>query len=235
MNSAQRRTTLSFTVLIVAALALAFGWKKFSTASEDEEIAPALRQVFELNGALWKKLYRPNAKNICQAPPKGKAARVNGTIGLRNIDPATWHLEVKDDDHQFKVSLEDLKALPRTETASEFRCIEGWSEDMSFAGVKFSDFMAAYHLPRKAYVGLVSVDGNYYVSIDMESMLHEQTLLAYEQNGVALSTQHGAPLRLMIPNKYGIKNIKQVGRIFFSDQRPPDYWAEQGYDWHASL
>ena len=41
------------------------------------------------------------------------------------------------------------------------------------------------------------------------------------------------PLRLVIPVKYGIKNIKRIGTIRFTGRRPPDYWAEQGYDWYA--
>jgi DMSO/TMAO reductase YedYZ molybdopterin-dependent catalytic subunit len=131
--------------------------------------------------------------------------------------------------------MKDILALPRTATAVEFHCIEGWSEDMAFAGVKFSDFVAAFHLKPKAYVGLETPDGEYYVSIDIESMMHPQTLLAYEMNGEPLRLENGAPLRLLIPTKYGIKNIKRIGKIFFSDTRPPDYWAEQGYDWFAGL
>ena len=125
--------------------------------------------------------------------------------------------------------------IERSETSTELKCIEGWSEDMSFAGVKFSDFMNAFNLKSRPYVGLVSSDGEYYVSIDLESMLHKQTLLAYEMNGLPLLPANGAPLRLIIPVKYGIKSLKRIGKIFFSDQRPPDYWAERGYDWYAGL
>ena len=90
---------------------------------------------------------------------------------------------------------------------------------MSFGGVKFSDFVKSYNLKLKRYVGLVSVDGEYFVSIDIESMMHEQTLLAYEMNGLPLRPANGSPLRLVIPVKYGIKNIKQIGKIFFADSR----------------
>ena len=75
----------------------------------------------------------------------------------------------------------------------------------------------------------------YYVGLDMESMLHPQTLLAYEINGEPLSDDHGAPLRLVTPVKYGVKNIKRIGLIRYSRNRPADYWAEQGYDWYAGL
>ncbi len=85
------------------------------------------------------------------------------------------------------------------------------------------------------YVGMETPDGEYYVGLDMESALHPQTLLAYEMNDKPLTEEHGAPLRLIIPVKYGIKNLKRIGSINFSNQRPRDYWAEQGYDYYSGL
>jgi DMSO/TMAO reductase YedYZ molybdopterin-dependent catalytic subunit len=40
---------------------------------------------------------------------------------------------------------------------------------------------------------------------------------------------------LIIPTKYGIKNLKRIGTLFFSNERPPDYWAELGYDYFSGL
>jgi DMSO/TMAO reductase YedYZ molybdopterin-dependent catalytic subunit len=82
---------------------------------------------------------------------------------------------------------------------------------------------------------MATPDEEYYVGLDMKSALHPQTLLAWEMNGKPLELSHGAPLRLVIPVKYGIKNIKRIGTIRFTDQRPGDYWAEEGYDWFAGL
>ena len=80
----------------------------------------------------------------------------------------------------------------------------------------------------------LETDGReYYVGLDMQSAMHPQTLLAYELNDQPLTWQHGAPLRLAIPVKYGIKNIKRVASIRYTSVRPADYWAERGYDWYA--
>ena len=54
-------------------------------------------------------------------------------------------------------------------------------------------------------------------------------------NGLPLEDRHGAPLRLVMPVKYGIKNIKRIGRIEYTDERPADYWFEQGYDYFSGL
>jgi DMSO/TMAO reductase YedYZ molybdopterin-dependent catalytic subunit len=119
---------------------------------------------------------------------------------------------------------------------------------INWAGVKFSDFAAAYSPKTKTgrpadmsnspgdllpYVSLTTPDEGYFVGWDIESILHPQTMLAYEMNGAPLTLEHGAPLRLASPTKYGIKQIKRIGRIEFTSERPRDYWAEEGYDWYA--
>ena len=84
-----------------------------------------------------------------------------------------------------------------------------------------------------SYSGLITPDKGYYVGIDMPSLMHPQTLLCYEMNGQSLPLNQGYPLRLIIPVKYGIKHLKRIGSIYFSNSRPRDYWAEAGYDYYA--
>ena len=134
--------------------------------------------------------------------------------------------------------LSDITALPNVEMTVEHKCVEGWSHVVTWGGTRFSDFAEPYlaqfgELPR--FVGLATPDGDYYVGMDIESMLHPQTMLTYELQGEPLSSLHGAPLRLTTPNKYGIKQLKRIGRIRFTDEQPDDYWADRGYDWYAQL
>lgn len=237
----KRRTQISFAIFLVCAIALVAIWTAVERSDFSDDTRVPFRQALELNGRIWKTLFSLKSTSTCTPPVTGKAPRVNGQIGLESpLDLAHWKLEVLSDDQvdnpiKTEVSLEQLYALPKTDSTTTFKCIEGWSEDISYAGVKFSDFVQAYHLQPKTYVGLVTEDGEYYVSIDIESMLHPQTLLVYEMNGAPLKLENGAPLRLIIPVKYGIKNIKRISKIFFSDVRPPDYWMERGYDWYAGL
>lgn len=131
------------------------------------------------------------------------------------------------------LTLDDIKQLPRYEMITELKCIEGWSIIVKWAGARFSDFAEKFKPKFTKYVSLVTPDEGYYVGWDMPSILHPQTLLAYEINGTPLPLEHGAPLRLASPTKYGIKQIKRIGRIEFTDERPKDYWAERGYDWYS--
>jgi DMSO/TMAO reductase YedYZ molybdopterin-dependent catalytic subunit len=128
--------------------------------------------------------------------------------------------------------------MPKTDIVFDFKCVEGWDQIQHWGGVKFTDFVEHLGLQNEAkaeYVGLVTPDKKYYVGIDMPSALHPQTILAYEMNGKDMPIGHGFPLRLIIPVKYGIKNLKRIDTISFSNTRPPDYWAEQGYDYYSGL
>jgi DMSO/TMAO reductase YedYZ molybdopterin-dependent catalytic subunit len=137
-----------------------------------------------------------------------------------------------------QIALTDITSLPKIEMITRFCCIEGWSTITHWGGVRFSDFTRKFLADSKRlanYVYMATPGEDYYVGLDTKSALHPQTLLAFELNGKPLEDQHGAPLRLVIPVKYGIKNIKRIGLIRFMDSKPGDYWAEDGYDWFAGL
>jgi DMSO/TMAO reductase YedYZ molybdopterin-dependent catalytic subunit len=175
------------------------------------------------------------------APGQAVQPRNNYHGNTPEIDLDAWRL----DWNGRKLSLADLKTLPEITQVTELKCVEGWSAIVSWTGVRFADFLKAFpdtrSLPSEpSYVALRSEpegyeDDWYFVGIDLESMLNPQTLLAYGMNGKPLTAEHGAPLRLAIPHKYGIKNIKLITQMSLQETRPADYWAELGYDWYAGL
>ncbi len=170
-----------------------------------------------------------------------KNVRVNSEIGMKgsDVNVETWKLTLKTKDGTKKTTnLEEIKRMPKSEIVYDFKCVEGWDQVSWWGGVKFSDFVAHYKLEdqvKSGYIGLTTPDEEYYVGIDMPSAMHPQTILAYEVNGQPLPMKHGYPLRLIIPVKYGIKNLKRIGCLTFSNEQPPDYWAERGYDYYSGL
>jgi hypothetical protein len=228
---------LLFVVLVVGAFrAIRFGPRIGDSPT-------VLRHSFEWNQKIWMKI--SSSKNLSvkrPRPQKGKSPRINGDVGLETaLSLKNYSVEVISGTKFFKLPIAAFRTTAKADYSTELRCIEGWTEEMSYAGMRFSDFMKFYDVGKKpdgtyySYVGFETPDKEYYVSIDMESMIHPQTVLAFEMNDMPLSVENGAPLRLMIPVKYGIKNLKRIGKIFFSDIRPPDYWAERGYDWYAGF
>ena len=75
----------------------------------------------------------------------------------------------------------------------------------------------------------------YYVSLDLDTARHPQTLLATHFAGRPLPLAHGAPLRLLAPMKLGLKNIKATTEIEYTRDDPPDYWSERGYSKYDGL
>jgi DMSO/TMAO reductase YedYZ molybdopterin-dependent catalytic subunit len=230
-----RRTRRSFLVGGIAAAAGFGTWTWIRKSFDDGGIPAPLRRAEEADDVFSHALFSESrlAKTF-DAADIGEA-RVNSMIGIEDDPEPGWKLLVDGGD---AVLLDQIKALPKVEQITQFKCIEGWDYIMKWGGVKFSDFAAA-HAPsgatQKPWVGLETPDGEYYVGLDRASAMHPQTLLAYEMNGQPLTKGHGAPLRLLIPVKYGIKNLKRVGKVTFSDTRPRDYWAENGYDYDSGF
>lgn len=239
----KNRTIVSLIILIAFFSVSIYAFISISNGEKSEYTPKILRTSLLYNEAFWSKFYSARKLSLeTTPPPVGKIPRVNGVIGLeKEADATNYQVIIETPEKSFSLPLSAFYSTPKTGYSTEFRCIEGWSENMQFAGARFSDFMEFYKVGKKAdgtfynYVGFETPDRKYYVSIDMESMLHPQTLLAYEMNHEKLRMKNGAPLRLAIPIKYGFKSLKRVGKIFFSDTRPPDYWVEYGYDWYAAL
>jgi DMSO/TMAO reductase YedYZ molybdopterin-dependent catalytic subunit len=137
-----------------------------------------------------------------------------------------------------------LGRFPLHEQVTRLVCVEGWSAIAWWGGIRFADFLSAFPpAPGARWAALrsaVSLDGAgrpepYYVSIDLETARHPQTLLATHQNGRPLTLAHGAPLRLLVPMKLGLKNIKAITDIAYTAGEPPDYWNERGYSKYDGL
>lgn len=237
----RRRSRRSVIVGGVAGLAGFGGWRWIQDQPEVDNIPRVLREGHELNESIWSSLFRDDHQARTFSRESAAILRVNGTIGIRDeLDLDAWRLDVFGPDGAALGShtLDDIRALPRHEMTIEHKCIEGWAQITNWGGARFADFMDVYadRLPADiSHVYLETPDGRYYVSVDIETMRHDQTLLAYENLGIPISDRNGAPLRLATPLKYGIKQIKRIGRIEFRREQAADYWGERGYDWYAGL
>lgn len=224
------------------------------TRTGDGGVPWPLRRGFQTNEGFWSDLFSDGRLTPTYSLSQVTPERANGLEGLsEDYDTREWKLQVENvsgKDGPVTLSLADIQKLPHVEIITELFCIEGWSIIQRWKGVRFLDLAEKYppmttdgsepnvkkdHSNLVPYVSLETPDGAYYVGLDMASALHPQTLLCWEMNGHPLTWEHGAPLRLVIPVKYGIKNLKCIGKIAYSDIRPRDYWAEQGYDWYAGL
>ena len=241
-----RRTRRGFMALGAGAVVAAGGWQWLNSGyARGGDIPGPLRSMLRWNeriarGALF------SDGHLVKTYPKSSIGKLkeNGDEGMSDdFDADDWSLQVmpRGGGLPITLTLDDIRNLPRHEETIDFKCVEGWSTVTQFAGARFSDFTAKFapgsEQARYVAMSTPAEDGNagYYVGLDMPSALHPQTLLAWQMNGEALANEHGAPLRLVIPVKYGIKNIKRIARIAYGETEPPDYWRERGYDFYAGL
>jgi DMSO/TMAO reductase YedYZ molybdopterin-dependent catalytic subunit len=237
----RRRTRRDFLIGGVAAVGAISGYEWVRSRKRDDGLQWPQRRVLDFNGRLSEGYVSNSHLMPTYSRNRVGWLKPNGNIGMDgDVDPDKWAVKVTNDEggSDVTLSLKDIVALPKVEMITRFCCIEGWSTITYWGGARFSDFTNKYFRPDRKltnFVYIATPGEDYYVGLDMKSAMHPQTLLAYEQNGNPLAAEHGAPLRLVIPVKYGIKNIKRVSLIQYTNDRPADYWAEEGYDWFAGL
>jgi len=247
----RNRSRRGFITAGVAGLGTFAGLKLLAGRTDPDGLPSGLRSVLGGNEALSRSFFRDHRLSKEYTVEAAREPRVNGVIGLPDdvdlmptvAERESWKVVVESPKGKATLSLADLKRCPPITVTTELRCIEGWTEVVSWSGVRLSDLAAMTGLARRSdqpddlysYVSLETPARAYYVGLDTPSAFHPQTLVADAMNGKPLSNGHGGPLRLAIPVKYGVKNLKRIALIRFGDDRPRDYWAEQGYDWYAGL
>jgi DMSO/TMAO reductase YedYZ molybdopterin-dependent catalytic subunit len=155
-----------------------------------------------------------------------------------NLDPSRFRLIVDGEvNNPLNLDLATIHQMPLTSMVIRHVCVEGWAAIVQWGGVQLQEIIRlAQPKSTVRYAYFESADG-YYESWDLASVVHPQTLLAYQKNGAPLPIQHGAPLRLAAPIKLGYKQSKWVVRVTLVSQLLPrkGYWEDQGYEWFAGL
>ena len=179
--------------------------------------------------------------------------RVKGLVGKFSTSP--WKVEIKGlVEKPGVVDLEDFfKHLPSEERVYRFRCVEAWAMTVPWTGFPMKKFLEWVKPSAKArYVRMVTFmkpkeapnqDGRsykfpYYEALSLEEAGNELTMLVHGLYGKELPRQNGAPLRLIVPWKYGLKCIKSIVRFEFTAKRPPTFWHDlqpREYSWHSNV
>lgn len=135
--------------------------------------------------------------------------------------------------------IEELLRFPREERVYRFRCVEGWSMVIPWVGFPLKLLLDRVQpLGKARYVAFQShydpevmqssfaagIDFPYVEGLRLDEALHPLTILAVGLYGKILPNQNGAPLRLVVPWKYGFKSIKSVARITLTEDEPPTTW-----------
>ncbi|MHA1525162.1 MAG: protein-methionine-sulfoxide reductase catalytic subunit MsrP [Alphaproteobacteria bacterium] len=134
-----------------------------------------------------------------------------------------------------------LRMLPQEERLYRHRCVEAWSMTIPWSGFSFASLVAlARPLNKARYVQMETFHDPavargqkaawypwpYTEGLTIEEATNDLAFLATGAYGKPMAKQHGAPLRLAVPWKYGFKSIKSITRFTFTDKRPKTFWEE---------
>ena len=166
-----------------------------------------------------------------------------------------WTISIEGHVKQSKVYDIDalIKMFPLEERVYRFRCVEAWSMVLPWVGFALGDFIKICEPTSKAkYVKFTTIfspeqmpgqktsvlQWPYEEGLRMDEAVHPLTLLTVGMYGEILPNQNGAPLRLVVPWKYGFKNIKSLVKISFVEEMPVTTWMKAGpreYGFYANV
>ena len=151
------------------------------------------------------------------------------------FEPATWRLKIGGMvARPQELSYHELRALPQAQQTSVFHCVTGWTVNgVHWRGVRFKDLLAAAKpLPGAHALQFVSAEYPYVDYLTLEQAMLPDVMLAWEMDGKPLLQEHGAPVRVVIPDMYGYKNVKWVAEVNLVPHPGTGFWEqpEYGYD-----
>ena len=250
-----RRKFLASTVLAGAAAAVGVGFRELSspstTALADAKIDGIKKSSLSTNETITPFKDVTNYNNYYEFStdkyePAGLAKDFKTRPWTVTIDGAVEKKQTLDVDTIIKI------ASPE-ERIYRHRCVEGWSIVVPWVGFSLSELINKAKPTSKAkYVEFTTIedpkqmpgqrgrvlDWPYVEGLRMDEAMHPLALLCFGMYGEALPNQDGAPLRIVVPWKYGFKSGKAIVRIRFTDSQPRTTWAEMApneYGFYANV
>src|SRR5215469_10063134 len=173
----------------------------------------------------------------------------------KNFRTSPWEVSVEGEVKKpFKLSMDDImKIAPLEERIYRHRCVEAWSIVVPWIGYSFSHLIQkAEPTPKAKYVAFQSyydtrqmplgpeagIELPYLEGLRMDEAMNPLTLLCVGMYGETLPNQDGAPVRMVIPWKYGFKSIKSLVKIRFVKSEPPTTWniaAPNEYGFYSNV
>ena len=148
-----------------------------------------------------------------------------------SFDPTTWRFTVTGlVGRRLVLGWEELRSLPAVSSTSDFHCVTGWSRlDNTWTGVRVRELLDRAQVRPSARHVVVSGHPAYSANLELEILRRDDALLAWTHDGRPLPVEHGGPLRLVVPSRYGWKSVKWAFELRLVGRDVRGYWEERGY------
>ena len=151
------------------------------------------------------------------------------------IDLETWEFRVFGlVEEEVALSWTEFTALEKVTVDAEFHCVTQWSRmENTWEGVSFNELMKlVFPKPEARYV-MAHCYAGYTTNLALDVLQEDDVLLAYRHDGAPLPREHGGPMRLVVPKRYGWKSAKWVNGLEFMAEDAPGFWEARGYHMEA--
>ncbi len=147
------------------------------------------------------------------------------------FDAATWDLRVFGEiETPMRWDWQQFQALPTVQQTVDIHCVTRWSKfDTVWEGVRFSEFVKLFGVKPSAKYVIAHCEHGYTTNMPLEDMMDDDVMLAYKFDGQFLDTEHGFPLRSLVPKRYFWKSAKWIRGLEFSTVDKPGFWEQAGY------
>ena len=150
---------------------------------------------------------------------------------IQSIDLDKWRFRIFGlVDEEVTLDWKQFMDLEKTTLGAEFHCVTQWSRlQNTWEGIAFTEVMKLVKPGLGASHVMVHCYGGYTTNMSLEVATDNDVLYAYKHDGAALEADHGGPLRLVVPKRYGWKSAKWVNGIEFMAKDAPGFWEVRGY------
>jgi DMSO/TMAO reductase YedYZ molybdopterin-dependent catalytic subunit len=175
-----------------------------------------------------------------ELPPGQREARKWPRLDLGIVprfDPNEWDFQADGAvDRPLRLSHAEFLALPSATIVTPFHCVTGWSTfDNEWVGVRIRDIASRAAIRPTAKFATFHCGDGYTTSHPLDILYDDDVLLVHTWDGKPLPLEHGGPVRLLVPKRYGYKSAKWVRRIAFTEAEELGYWEVRGYSNTADI
>lgn len=146
-------------------------------------------------------------------------------------DLQSWDLRIDGEvERPFALTWDELMALPQVTIETDIHCVTRWSKlDTHWTGVRVRDLLERAGVKPSGKFAMAHSDGGYTTNMPLELLYDDQVLVAHTYEGQPLEEDHGAPLRLLVPQRYFWKSAKFLRRLEILPEDEQGFWELNGY------
>ena len=147
------------------------------------------------------------------------------------IDLSTWRFRVFGlVEEEVTLDWQQFNAMDQVTVDAEFHCVTQWSRlENTWEGVPFDEVIKLVSPKPEAKFVMVHCFGGYSTNLSLEVLSDDDVLFAHSHDGAPLAPEHGGPLRLVVPKRYGWKSAKWVNGLELMAGDAPGFWETRGY------